>query len=170
MERGPDAEGSLPIGYYAMLADCNSAALVSRQGSIDWLCLPRFDSHACFAALLGTPEHGRWLLGPADEDAVFFHDVPAGVTAAATGRPFAQSGTPFADPWPLTAWPGVPTRVLAGRDDRLFPVEFQRRVAAERLGLPVDEVPGGHLVALARPAELADRLVGYLPALSPTTR
>jgi pimeloyl-ACP methyl ester carboxylesterase len=77
-------------------------------------------------------------------------------------RPFAQSGRPFEDPWPLPGWPDVPTRVLAGRDDRFFPIGFQRRVADERLGLPVDEVPGGHLVALSRPVELADRLVSYL--------
>jgi pimeloyl-ACP methyl ester carboxylesterase len=59
----------------------------------------------------------------------------------------------------------VPTRVLVGRDDRLFPPEFQRRVAQERLGLPVDEISGGHLVALSRPRELADRLESYTAAL-----
>jgi pimeloyl-ACP methyl ester carboxylesterase len=101
---------------------------------------------------------------PGDPTEAFFSDVPAEVAAAVRAEPFEQTGRPFEDPWPLDRWPEVPTRVLAGRDDRFFPLEFQRRVARDRLGLPVDEVPGGHLVALSRPAELADRLVAYLDA------
>jgi GH15 family glucan-1,4-alpha-glucosidase len=57
---------AMRIEDYAMIGDCRTAALVGRDGSIDWLCAPRFDSGACFAALLGTPENGRWQLAPSD--------------------------------------------------------------------------------------------------------
>jgi GH15 family glucan-1,4-alpha-glucosidase len=59
---------ALPIEQYALLGDTETAALVGRDGSIDWMCLPRFDSASCFTALLGEPDHGRWLIGPADPD------------------------------------------------------------------------------------------------------
>lgn len=58
---------ALRIEDYGLIGDTQTAALVGRDGSIDWLCLPRFDSGACFASLLGTPDHGRWLLTPAGD-------------------------------------------------------------------------------------------------------
>jgi len=58
-----------PLEEYALVGDCETAALVSTRGSVDWLCWPRFDSGACFAALLGTPAHGRWLIEPAEGNA-----------------------------------------------------------------------------------------------------
>jgi hypothetical protein len=61
----------------------------------------------------------------------------------------------------LPAWPNVPTKFLLCRDDRLFPPEFLRRVARERLGIAADEIDGSHCVALSRPKELADRLEAY---------
>jgi len=92
----------------------------------------------------------------------FFHDVPAAVRDEALRQPEPQqSNTPFDTPWPLDNWPDVPTRVIAGSDDRLFPLEFQRRVVRERLGLEVDVMPGGHLMALSRPQELVDLLVDF---------
>jgi pimeloyl-ACP methyl ester carboxylesterase len=90
---------------------------------------------------------------------VFLHDVDPGVVRENAGYQRAPGAGMFTEPWPLDAWPDVPTRVLAPREDRLFPLDFQSRVARERLGLEVDEIDGGHLPMLSRPAELAGRLI-----------
>jgi hypothetical protein len=98
---------------------------------------------------------------PDDAVALFMHDVPPDLAAEAFRRSRHQSDTPGKDPWPLPAWPDVPTRFLLCRGDRFFPAEFLRRVARDRLGLTADEIDGSHCVALSRPAELADRLESY---------
>ncbi|WP_116452944.1 alpha/beta fold hydrolase [Blastococcus litoris] len=129
--------------------------LPGETGGEWWSVTGQGEAAAAYRQSLGLP-------ADLDEDATYFHDVPPEVVARYTDQEFAQSGRPFEDPWPLDRWPDVPTRVVAGRDDRLFPVDFQRKVAAERLGLDVDEVPGGHCAALSRPVELADLLESYL--------
>jgi pimeloyl-ACP methyl ester carboxylesterase len=90
---------------------------------------------------------------------VFYADVDPAVLEENEGFDGAPGEGMFTEPWPLDAWPEVPTAVLAPREDRLFPLEFQRRVCAERLGILPEELPGGHLPMLARPRELAERLV-----------
>ncbi|WP_042384163.1 alpha/beta fold hydrolase [Streptacidiphilus melanogenes] len=103
---------------------------------------------------------GRGPVPAFDVRADFFHDVPPEVTEEALSvGASAPPAALFGQPWPLASWPDVPTRFLQGRDDRFFPLEFQRRVVRERLGLDVEEIPGGHLAALSRPRELADHLL-----------
>jgi pimeloyl-ACP methyl ester carboxylesterase len=96
-----------------------------------------------------------------DEDALFFHDVPPDLVVEAKKRVKDQSGTPGVTPWPLAAWPDVPTKFLLCRDDRFFSADFMRRVAQDRLGITPDEIDGGHCIALSRPKELAERLDAY---------
>jgi hypothetical protein len=102
-------------------------------------------------------EMSRW--GPTAIDEVFLHDVDPEVARANERYNGAPGAGMFGEPWPLEAWPDVPTRVLAPREDRLFPLSFQRRVARERLGIGVDVIDGGHLPMLARPRQLAEQLV-----------
>ena len=98
---------------------------------------------------------------PPDDIALFLHDVPPYLAAEALRRGRDQSATPGREPWPLRAWPNVPTRFLLCRDDRFFPAGFLRRVVRERLGITPDEMDGSHCVALSRPKDLADRLEAY---------
>jgi alpha-beta hydrolase superfamily lysophospholipase len=97
--------------------------------------------------------------GPDAIAEVFLHDVDPAVARASEHLAGAPGEGLFGERWPLQAWPAVPTRVLAPREDRLFPLEFQRRVARDRLGLRIDEMDGGHLPMLSRPAVLARRLI-----------
>jgi Alpha/beta hydrolase family len=99
-----------------------------------------------------------------DEAAYFLHDVPADVVAAGADQKHAESDAVFGTPCDFAAWPAVPTRVVAGADDRLFPVGFQQAVARERLGIEADVLPGGHLIALSQPDRLADYLLGVSAA------
>jgi pimeloyl-ACP methyl ester carboxylesterase len=98
--------------------------------------------------------------------AVFYHDVEPELAKEALSRGRRQAETPGREPWPLAAWPNVPVRVVIGRNDRLFPADWLRRVAQDRLGVVPDEIDSGHCVALARPQELAALLERYRQELA----
>ena len=105
---------------------------------------------------------GRDPDAPFDLHEMFLHDVPADVAERLlTEGDSRDEGKSFEDPWPLERWPDVPTRVIAGARDRLFPLEYMRALARDRLGLDeVAVIDSGHLPALSRPAELVELLVG----------
>ena len=157
----PIVASRMPVGLIVLLNAMIPAP--GETGGDWWADTGQSAAQREYLASIGlTPEEAQ------DDLVLYFHDVPVDVRADAMEGEFAQSGTPMTQPWPLEAWPDVPTRVLAGRDDRLFPLAFQRRVARERLGLEVDEIEGGHLVALSRPRELARRLDELSRVVVPT--
>jgi pimeloyl-ACP methyl ester carboxylesterase len=94
----------------------------------------------------------------------FLHDLAPEVVKQGEAQERPEADVVFGEPCRFETWPAIPIHVIAGRDDRFFPIEFQRRVAQERLHLDVDDLPGGHLLALANPRGLADQLLGYLRA------
>ena len=96
-----------------------------------------------------------------DVETYFLHDVPQDVLRAGPEQPREEADVAFGEPCRFGRWPDFPIHLLAARDDRFFPVEFQRRVARERLGKEVEEIPGGHLVALSKPEGLTERLLAY---------
>jgi pimeloyl-ACP methyl ester carboxylesterase len=104
---------------------------------------------------VGVPGHDEW-----DEKKIFFHDVPPDVTERvyARGEP-QQADKPCGEPWPLSAWPDVPTSAITGRHDRLFPEVLQRAYLMDRLGIEPTVIDGGHLVALSSPVMLAEVLL-----------
>ena len=113
-------------------------------------------------ALAGQSAKDGGLTGNEDPYVSFYRDVPRELADEELAREREHpSGAASAQAWPLEKWPDVPTRYLVCADDLFFPPEFLRGLARERIGVEPDEMPGGHCVALSRPAELAERLAGY---------
>jgi pimeloyl-ACP methyl ester carboxylesterase len=98
--------------------------------------------------------------GSDDPFVAFYHDVPRALAEEAVSKERAESDAAYHSPWPLDAWPTVPTRFVLCSEDRFFPPAFMRRVVTERLAIEPDEIGAGHCVALSRPKELTDLLVG----------
>ena len=96
-----------------------------------------------------------------DVETYFLHDVPQDGLRTGPEQPREEAETVFGEPCRFERWPDVPIHVLAGKDDRFFPIEFQRRVARDRLGKKVDEIAGGHLAALSNAEGLTKRLIAY---------
>lgn len=124
---------------------------------------------AVFVLIHGGGDVGwHWLdggkTGNADPFVCYYHDVPRALAEEALRRERKESAAAWSQPWPLDAWPNVRTKFVLCKDDRLFPAAFLRRLAQERLGIIPDEIPGGHCVALSRPKELAELLIGYAVA------
>jgi pimeloyl-ACP methyl ester carboxylesterase len=105
-----------------------------------------------------TSGHLEVYDGPDGSDLheLFFHDVAADVEAEAMAHSRDECSKAMTEPWPLAEWPGVPTRYVLFRDDRLFAADFARRHARERLGVDADEIPGSHCAYLSQPAKLAE--------------
>jgi pimeloyl-ACP methyl ester carboxylesterase len=103
------------------------------------------------------------LTGHEDPHVLFYHDVPRKLAEEALGYERAQSSTPGAAPWPLEAWPNVPTHFVICTEDRIFPSGWLRRVVRERLNISPDEIAAGHCVALSQPEALANMLLHYVP-------
>jgi GH15 family glucan-1,4-alpha-glucosidase len=107
------------IEDYALIGDCTTAALVSRAGSIDWLCWPRFDSPACFAALLDTPEAGRWRIGPADQDGRITRRYRAGTMILETDFETDEGAVRLIDFMPVNAANSSIVRIVRGLRGRV---------------------------------------------------
>ena len=139
------------IEDYAMIGDCQTAAMVSRDGSIDWLCLPRFDSGACFAALLGTPDHGRWLLAPAVNVVGTRRRYRKGTLVLETDYDTSGGAVTVVDCMPLrSGLPSLVRRVVGRSGQVLMHTEITVRFDYGSIVPWVRHVDGG-IVAVAGP-------------------
>ena len=99
---------------------------------------------------------------------VFYHDVDPDLAREAMSHGRQQSETTGREPWPLDAWPNVPTHVVLCQNDRFFPADWLRGVVRDRLGIEPDELPCGHTPALSRPRELVELIESYRSPASPS--
>ena len=117
----------------------------------------------CVAAVEEQARLDGGKTGSDDPFIAYYDGVPRALAEEALRRGGrGESAVVWDTPWPLNAWPEVPTRFILCKDDRCFPAPFMRQLARRRLGIVADEVPGCHCVALRRPGELAGLLVSYL--------
>ena len=109
----------MKIEDYALIGDCQTAALVGRNGSIDWLCWPRFDSPACFAALLGSAENGYWKIAPAGEALSIKRRYRPGTLVLETEFETAEGAVTLIDFMPVRSGQSDVVRIVAGRRGRV---------------------------------------------------
>ncbi len=146
-----------PIEDYALIGDGQTAALVSRNGSIDWMCLPRFDGGACFAALLGSEANGRWLLAPCSERATATRRYRPGTLVLETTHATPEGEVTVVDFMPAHEPEGEPSvvRVIEGRRGRVpMRMELVIRFDYGSIIPWVTRSAGGHLQAVAGPDTL----------------
>ena len=140
------------IEDYALVGDLESAALIGRDGSIDWLCWPRFDSAACFAALLGGPEHGRWHIAPADANATVTRNYRDGTLILETHFDAADGRVSVIDFMPPRSETPDLVRIVVGRRGRVaMRSELVLRFGYGRTVPWVTRLDGGGLRAIAGP-------------------
>ena len=144
-------------GYIApMVAERIDARLIVLVAGM--VPAPGETAEAMFANTGWQPER----LEDSSARSVFYHDVPSDLADEALAHERSQSDTPGSEPWPLPAWPAIPTRFVLCRNDRFFPARWLRPVVRGRLGIEPDEIESGHCPALSRPVELAAILEPYV--------
>jgi GH15 family glucan-1,4-alpha-glucosidase len=151
------------IEDYALIGDCETAALVSNRGSIDWLCFPRFDSAACFAALLGTPENGRWSIRPRDDQAQVTRRYRDGTLILETTFETAEGSATLIDFMPPRDCFADLVRIVVGHQGRVeFDVDLVIRFDYGRSIPWVSRLDGTTLTAVAGPDLLVLRTAAEL--------
>lgn len=145
------------IEGYALIGDCETAALVSREGSIDWLCWPRFDSSSCFAALLGTPKNGRWRLAPSGSSQITRHYKP-GTLVLETEFETRDGAVTLVDFMPVRGESSDLVRLVLGRRGRVdMEMDLVMRFDYGRSVPWVTRLEDGSLRAIAGPNMLVLR-------------